>query len=72
MEHRQQDGSEVIFRRLIMSPMACFLGWKLCNDNSVEASYQKTFLVKLSVRITKRTQPITLPALLAGAGGRFL
>ena len=66
LEHWQQSSSEAIFRRLIMSSMACVLVWKLYNDNSKEALNLKTFLVKLSGRLTKRTKPITHPALLAG------
>ncbi|CAH0540379.1 hypothetical protein [Vibrio marisflavi] len=66
LEHWQQSSSEAIFRRLIMSSMACVLVWKLYNDSSKEAVNLKTLLVKLSGRLTKRTKPITHPALLAG------
>ena len=58
--------SEAIFRRLIMISMACVLVWKLYNDNSKEALNLKTFLVKLSGRLTKMTKSITHSALLAG------
>lgn len=66
MEHWQQSTAEGIFRRLIVSSMACVLAWKLYNDDSSEAKELKVFLVKLSGRLTKRSKPITHPALLAG------
>jgi len=66
IEHWQQETAPRIFRRLIVSSMACVLTWKLYNDNSPEAEKLKPFLIKLSGRLTKRSKPITHPALLAG------
>ena len=66
LEHWQQESGEAIFRRLIVSSMACVLVFKLYNDNSPGAAELKMFLVKLSGRLTKRSKPVTHPALLAG------
>lgn len=66
IEHWQQESGEAIFRRLIVSSMACVLTWKLYNDISPDAKQFKVFLIKLSGRLTKRSKPITHPALLAG------
>ncbi len=46
--------------------MACVLVWKLYNDESSGAKELKTFMIKLSGRLTKRSKPVTHPALLAG------
>ena len=66
IEHWQQESGEAIFRRLIVSSMACVLTWKLYNNTSPDAQKLKTFLIKLSGRLTKRSKPVTHPALLAG------
>jgi hypothetical protein len=66
LEHWQQESGNAIFRRLIVSSMACVLTWKLYNDTSPGAENLKTFLIKLSGRLTKRNKPVTHPALLAG------
>ncbi|RLV57675.1 hypothetical protein D5018_21315 [Parashewanella curva] len=66
IEHWQQETAPRIFRRLIVSAMACVMMWKLYNDNSKDAVELKTFLIKLSGRLTKRSKPVTHPALLAG------
>ncbi|RJY00834.1 hypothetical protein D5R81_20070 [Parashewanella spongiae] len=66
LEHWQQETADRIFRRLIVSSMACVLVWKLYNDESSGAKELKTFMIKLSGRLTKRSKPVTHPALLAG------
>lgn len=66
MEKWQQTTGDAIFRRLIVSSMACTLALRLYNDESEESQALKLFLVKLSGRVTKRSKPVTLPALLAG------
>ena len=66
LEHWQQETASRIFKRLIVSSMACVLTWKLYNDNSPEAEELKPFLIKLSGRLTRRNKPVTHPALLAG------
>lgn len=66
LEHWQQETSEAIYRRLIVSSMACVLAWKLYQDKSKEAQSFKALLIKFSGRSTKRAKPITFPALLSG------
>lgn len=50
----------------MVSSMACTLAFKLYGDEGEDARQLKTFLVRLSGRVTKRAKPVTLPALLAG------
>ncbi len=45
LEHWQQETSEAIFRRLIVSSMACVLAWKLYQDKSEEAQSFKALLI---------------------------
>jgi len=66
MEKWQQTTGKAIFRRLIVSSMACTMALRLYNDESEGSQALKLFLVKLSGRVTKRSKPVTLPALLAG------
>ena len=66
VEEWQQTTSDAVFRRLLVSSMACTLALKLYQDESGEAQELKLFLIKLSGRVTKRSKPVTLPALLAG------
>ncbi|HED2912989.1 TPA: transposase [Enterobacter hormaechei subsp. steigerwaltii] len=66
LEDWQQTHGEAIFRRLLVSSMACTLTFRLYEDDSADARQLKTFLVRLSGRVTKRAKPVTLPALLAG------
>jgi len=50
----------------MVSSMACTLAFRLYEDEGEDARQLKTFLVRLSGRVTKRAKPVTLPALLAG------
>lgn len=66
LEEWQQTSGAALFRRLLVSSMACTLAFRLYEDDDEEAVQLKTFLVRLSGRVTKRAKPVTLPALLAG------
>ena len=66
LEEWQQQTGEAIYRRLIVSSMACVLAWKLYKDESPEAETFKGILIKFSGRLTKKKKPVTFPALLAG------
>jgi hypothetical protein len=66
LEKWQQSSGEAIFRRLLMSSMACTMTCKLYHDETEDAQTLKQFLVRLSGRVTTRSKPVTLPALLAG------
>ena len=66
LEQWQQESGPAIARRLLVSAMACVVVWSLQADRSPEAEELKTILVRLSGRQTKRSQPHTAPALLAG------
>jgi hypothetical protein len=66
LEHWQQTTGPAIARRLLIAAMACVTVWQLEADASPQAHELKTLLVRLSGRQTKRSKPITTPALLAG------
>lgn len=66
LEHWQQATGPAIARRLLVATMACVTVWQLEADTSSRAQELKTLLVRLSGRQTKRTKPVTTPALLAG------
>lgn len=66
VEDWQQTSGAALFRRLLVSSMACTLAFRLYQDDGEEAQQLKQFLVRLSGRVTKRSKPVTLPALLAG------
>ena len=66
LEQWQQTRGAALFRRLLVSSMACTLAFRLFEDNGEEAEQLKTFLVRLSGRVTKRAKPVTFPSLLAG------
>ena len=66
VEEWQQTSGEAVYRRLLVSSMACTLALKLYQDQSEDAQELKHFLIRLSGRVTKRSKPVTLPALLAG------
>ncbi|HAT1683915.1 TPA: transposase [Klebsiella oxytoca] len=66
LEDWQQSSGEALFRRLLVNSMACTLTFRLYRDESGDALHLKRFLIGLSGRVTKRSKPITLPALLAG------
>jgi len=66
LEQWQQETGPAIARRLLVASMACVVVWQLQADNTPEAMELKTILIRLSGRQTKRKQPHTAPALLAG------
>lgn len=66
LEHWLQETGAAIFRRLLVATMACVTVWQLMADPSPAASDLKDVLIRLSGRQTKRSQPHTAPALLAG------
>ena len=66
IEHWRQATGAGIARRLLVAAMGCVTVWQLQADKSPRAEELKTLLVRLSGRQTKRTKPVTAPALLAG------
>jgi hypothetical protein len=66
LEHWQQQTGPAIARRLLIAAMACVTVWQLEADKSPSAEELKRLLVRLSGRQTKRSKPVTTPALLAG------
>jgi len=66
LEQWQQSSGEAIARRLLIAAMACTVVWQLQADESAAAKPLKDLLIRLSGRQTKRKNPYTAPALLAG------
>jgi hypothetical protein len=66
LESWQQESAEAIAKRLLVACMACVVVWQLEGQESPQAQSMKRFLVDLSGRQTKRSRPVTTPALLAG------
>jgi hypothetical protein len=66
LERWLQASGPAIARRLLVAAMACVAVWKLQADDSPKAVELKNVVVRLSGRLTKRSQPHTTPALLAG------
>jgi hypothetical protein len=66
LERWEQETGEAIFKRLLIACQACVLTWRLLREQGVLADQVKQFLVRLSGRQTKRSAPITAPALLSG------
>lgn len=55
-----------LFKRLLVATQVCVLAWRLMRETGEYAQRTKEFLVRLSGRQTKRTRPVTAPALLDG------
>lgn len=66
LENWLQETAEAILRRILIVSMAAVTVWHLLADDSEPATEFKQILVRLSGRQTKRKQPFTAPALLAG------
>jgi len=66
MEDWLQDDAQAIAKRLVVASCACVLVWQLAAATSPQALAIQGFLVRISGRQTKRTKPITAPALLNG------
>jgi hypothetical protein len=61
----QHDGLRIA-KRALVAAMSCTAVWQLQHDPSPTAREMETVLVKISGRQTKRTRPVTTPALLSG------
>ena len=66
LEHWGQESGTAIFKRLLIASQACVLTWRILHAQGPFAVEAQRFLVRLSGRQTKRTQPITAPAILSG------
>ena len=66
LERWQQETGAAVARRLLVAAMACIVIWQLQADTSSKAKKLKAILIRLSGRQTKRSNPHTAPALLAG------
>jgi hypothetical protein len=68
VESWEQETGLAILKRLLIASHACALAWTLMRQSKSDNEAHSTakFLVRLSGRQMKRTQPITAPALLAG------
>lgn len=65
LESWRQGGAGAIAKRLLVACMACVVVWQLEGQETPQARSMKRFLVGLSGRQTKRSRPVTAPALLA-------
>jgi hypothetical protein len=61
-----QETGLALFKRLLIATQSCVLAWRLMRETGEYAQRTKEFLVRLSGRQTKRTRPVTAPALLDG------
>jgi hypothetical protein len=66
LESWLQDDGLTLAKRLLVASCACVLVWQLAADEGAPALETQRFLVRLSGRQTKRTRPVTVPAMLAG------
>jgi hypothetical protein len=66
VEHWQQATAHAIAARLLVASMACVTVWRLARSSHPQAENARQLLVRLSGRQMKRSQPWTMPAMLAG------
>ena len=66
VEQWQQESAHAIAARLLVASMACVTVWRLARSSHPQAENARRFLVRLSGRQMKRSQPWTMPAMLAG------
>ena len=66
LESWGQETGLALFKRLLIATQSCVLAWRLMRETGEYAQRTKEFLVRLSGRQTKRTRPVTAPALLDG------
>ena len=66
LEAWEQESGSAIFKRLLIATQACTLVWQLAARSDQVALQAQAFLVRLSGRQTKRSRPVTMPALLDG------
>jgi hypothetical protein len=65
-EQWQQESAHAVAARLLVASMACVTIWRLARSSHPQAENARLFLARLSGRQMKRSQPWTLPAMLAG------
>lgn len=65
-EQWQQESAHALAARLLVASMACVTVWRLARSTHPDAEHARRFLVRLSGRQMKRSQPWTMPAMLAG------
>lgn len=66
LEHWEQESGGAIFKRLLIASQACALAWRLMRAQGEFAQQTRDFLVRLSGRQLKRSQPVTASAILSG------
>ena len=66
LESWEQETARATFNRILIATQTCVMVWQLMQASGDAAAKTRAFLVRLSGRQMKRTQPITIPALLAG------
>jgi hypothetical protein len=66
LESWEQETARGTFNRLLIATQACVMAWQLMRASGEAAAKTRAFLVRLSGRQMKRTQPVTITALLAG------
>jgi hypothetical protein len=66
LECWEQESGLALFKRLLIASQSCVLVWRLMREQGEWAQRTKEFLVRLSGRQTKRSRPITAPAVLDG------
>lgn len=66
LERWEQESGLGILKRILIASHACALSWQLLRAQDPIGQQTAAFLVRLSGRQMKRTQPITAPALLVG------
>ena len=65
-EQWQQESAHAVAARLLVASMACVTVWRLARSSHADAEDTRRFLTRLSGRQMKRSQPWTMPAMLAG------
>lgn len=66
LESWEQETGLAVFKRLLIAGSASALAWRLMRATDEFGQRTRDFLVRLSGRQTKRTRPVTAPALLDG------
>lgn len=66
LENWQQESGEAIFKRLLIASQACAVSWRIMRAKGEFAEQTRDFLVRLSGRQMKRSQPVTASAVLSG------
>lgn len=66
LESWEQETGLAVFKRLLIAGSASVLAWRLMRATDEFGQRTRDFLMRLSGRQTKRTRPVTAPALLDG------